>query len=135
MDLIRLAYASKRTISLNYDTVKQLIDTARINNKAEDVTGILVNFGPIFFQVLEGPCINVNRIFQRISRDERHEQIQVVYCREIGQRYFPDWSMRSVNLSNDSDQLTKYYLTEKEGFHPHLASHFIIELVARYTKA
>jgi len=44
--------------------------------------------------MLEGPRDNVTETFARIERDERHVNVTELFCREIDQRLFPDWSMR-----------------------------------------
>jgi hypothetical protein len=47
---------------------------------------------------LEGSQVGVNQVFNKISRDPRHNQIIIVSYDLVAERAFADWSMRGVGL-------------------------------------
>jgi hypothetical protein len=78
--------------------LRALVRESADNNRAAGITGMLLLAGAQFLQVLEGPCNAVNRLFMRIVKDSRHEEIELITFEEIGPRYFDDWSMSLVDL-------------------------------------
>ena len=52
--------------------------------------------------MLEGSPEVVGAVFERISRDERHEDVRVITDAVEPQRVFSDWAMASV-LPGESD--------------------------------
>ena len=58
-----------------------------------------------FLQVLEGEFEAVNAIFERISRDVRHENVQVISFAEIEKRKFSEWAMHGIGLFDLNHEL------------------------------
>jgi len=50
--------------------------------------------------VLEGPASAVNALFEKISRDLRHEQCVVLADESISQRQYKDWGMTQAKLAD-----------------------------------
>lgn len=44
-------------------------------------------------QLLEGPKALVNAALERISRDDRHTEIQTLVSQQVSERMFGDWAM------------------------------------------
>ena len=101
-DLYHLAYVSDARLAdpedrpdprfLEY-SLKKILETARKNNKATEVTGALLYTGKHFAQVLEGPQRAVNHWFQLISQDLRHGNVTPLFYERITERQFDGWSM------------------------------------------
>ena len=47
-----------------------------------------------FGQILEGPRAEVTKMWEKIQRDPRHQQVRLLKLEEIEKRSFPAWSMR-----------------------------------------
>ena len=57
-------------------------------------------FTLFFYQLLEGPRDQIDTLYQRISKDPRHEQV-ILLESEIGdfERICPDWAMQKIDLT------------------------------------
>ena len=97
--LYRLVYCSCNLIarsSADVDAeqeIRSILTTARRRNKADNVTGALLFTASGFAQVLEGPREVVERTFERIAADKRHNDVTVLSFTPFDHRSFPDWSM------------------------------------------
>jgi hypothetical protein len=74
-----------------------------------------------FLQALDGKFEDVNSVFRRIARDDRHKDLSIVGFSLIDARLFGGWGMRGVgafdfNLAIE-DELKKKYGQEEGGIH------------------
>lgn len=80
-----------------------IFDVARANNQELQVTGALLVTDHYFVQTLEGDEDRVRALFDRIRRDERHEEIMLV-AEEAGvERVFGQWAMARVSAAGGPD--------------------------------
>jgi hypothetical protein len=58
-----------------------------------------------FFQIIEGPEENIDRLFATILKDPRHEKI-ITLGIQIGdlQRLFLGWNMKEINLDTTTSE-------------------------------
>lgn len=98
MGLISLTYISAAPRNLSPMALIDILETSRRKNPANNVTGLLVFQNSIFVQVLEGDERDVDATFQRIEKDERHQNVKVIERVSIERRAFPGWSMGFKNL-------------------------------------
>lgn len=94
MRLCHAAYFSRRSESDQQD-VADIVGHAQARNAERNVTGGLVVHGGYFFQVLEGDRQVLTRLITRIFQDPRHTGCELLLFDEIGERMFPDWTMRA----------------------------------------
>jgi Sensors of blue-light using FAD len=73
--------------------MSSILSSARRNNQAADITGLLLFNGKRFLQVLEGPADAVTATYARIAQDPRHRAQVVLSRKRVAQREFGDWSM------------------------------------------
>ncbi|WP_281543618.1 BLUF domain-containing protein [Grimontia sp. SpTr1] len=107
--MIRLIYASSATVEFTESKLMQLLGKSRQNNGQLAVSGLLLYAKGNFFQVLEGEEHNVDKLYQKIEQDDRHNRVVVLDRSEIKKRAFPDWSMGFRNLETfDKSQLRGY---------------------------
>lgn len=90
---LHLVYASAASPPPSKSDLLDILQTSRRNNRAADVTGLLLYSGGTFIQALEGPPERVRETFERIARDPRHRGAQVLLREPKEQRYFPEWEM------------------------------------------
>lgn len=98
--MYRLMYLSTATVRFSDEELEELLNIARVKNKAKGVTGLLIMKGRSFLQCLEGEEKDVLEIFETISKDKRHDSIIEVIEENEGGRYFPDWSMGYKNINH-----------------------------------
>lgn len=91
-DLLQILYISTVTPKESVDLMS-ILAVARRNNRAQDITGLLMFNGKRFLQVLEGPTSPVEETFARIRRDSRNRAHVILSRKVVEQREFGDWSM------------------------------------------
>ena len=98
--MIRLLYLS--TFCATHGVVKQILvdilEVSKKNNLALGITGVLVNAGGMFLQILEGPEQQVLRKYVEILDDKRHTDCRIVLITTIEERAFPNWAMGLLNI-------------------------------------
>jgi len=93
MQLTQLLYASTICDDLPVDEIKTILKSARKNNPASGLTGLLYFNRRYFLQCIEGARTEVNEAFHRIQQDTRHKNIVILHYEEISERCFPSWGM------------------------------------------
>ena len=103
--LHRLVYLSRNRIAgTAIDAeITAILATARRNNARHGVTGALLFSADTFAQVLEGPLAAIERTFERIQCDARHDDVTVLQIVPIKRRAFPDWSMAFAGTALSRD--------------------------------
>ena len=96
MYLVRLLYASKVKAGFTPADLQSVLEAARRHNVKKGISGLLAFNGDYFLQVLEGGREAVNRLYQSIACDGRHEDILLLQLSEVSERMFPRWSMAYV---------------------------------------
>lgn len=79
--------------------VFSILQRARIKNSRLQITGILLNDGTSFFQILEGNEEVVEELFSTIAEDTRHVNVVVIVKEAISERVFKDWTMGYAQLN------------------------------------
>jgi hypothetical protein len=99
-NMLSLIYVSTSVEIMNNDELLDILKKSHENNKAGNVTGMLLYKGGNFMQVLEGPDDVVNAIFEKVKKDPRHKDVMVISREQIQTRQFPSWEMAFQNLDN-----------------------------------
>jgi Sensors of blue-light using FAD len=94
--LIRLAYASRSLELVTQSMLDSILNTSRKNNSINGITGLLCTNNTLFLQMLEGGRKEVNDTYNRIARDPRHTDVQLLHFEEVSERKFSGWSMGKV---------------------------------------
>lgn len=103
--MYRIMYLSTAVIPFSDEELEALLEVARVNNKKRGVTGLLILKGRSFLQCLEGNKEDVEAIYEKIKKDERHDSLIKVVEEDDVSPYFPDWSMGYKNF-NHMDAVT-----------------------------
>lgn len=106
-DLIyELTYKSTMADAIGAKEIEEIIDEASLTNKKHHITGCLVCQNNNFFQLLEGSKSNVLLIYDKIKKDPRHNNLEVLTRKINSHRFFPQWSMA---LLSDKDELKETF--------------------------
>ena len=97
--LKRIKYISRSASPLSVEEVEEIRIVSERNNRRDGITGVLVETGGLFFQVIEGPEDSVDRLYKRISSDPRHKELFLLNVMHgVDSRLFPGWAMKTVRL-------------------------------------
>ena len=104
----RITYISKITNPLSNKEIETIGEISSQNNMQINITGTLVFFEKMFFQIIEGEDKAVDRLYEKIGNDPRHHDILRLKTEyEINDRLFPTWNMKTINLDNSVDDLLR----------------------------
>jgi hypothetical protein len=121
--IFQILYCSRNRLTGTPESLRAQIDgilrASRRNNAAAGVTGALFHNALCFAQVLEGPFLEVQRVFERLQLDPRHAELVVLRSGYTAERAFDGWSMahvpeREVDLTS-LDQGALSRLTSEDG--------------------
>ena len=112
--LVQLTYASRTAGILGASDVKDILAASKRNNTPIGVTGALCLNNGIFLQQLEGDKAEVNALYHRILRDERHRDPAILDFAEIAHRRFGGWSMGLLSSVEENRQVFLKYSVSRE---------------------
>ena len=119
--LVRLLYASRAVPAVDHEALLAILRRSKADNPDAGITGVLCFSEGIFLQVLEGGREAVNRLYNRIAADPRHQDVTLLSYEEIGERRFAGWSMGQVDMSLLNPALLLKY-SEKPALDPFTVS-------------
>jgi Sensors of blue-light using FAD len=99
--MYQLIYVSSARELFSKEELLSILKKSRENNTRVGVTGLLLYKEGNIMQLLEGEKTVVDRIFNRVSEDDRHFNVITLFRGEVPEREFPDWSMGFHDLMSD----------------------------------
>src|SRR5512132_3247327 len=99
MKLTSLTYTSLARLDLQTTDLEDIHRTAREQNSADGITGLLVFNGTHFLQIIEGSEKAIEDLVDRLRKDSRHSGFEIRDKRKIERRSFPDWRMELVQVN------------------------------------
>lgn len=93
MTLHTIIYSSREKTALSDEQKQELLEGARQHNSENGITGMLLYFDMVFFQVLEGPEDSLRALYAKIQNDPRHQDVTAHVDEAVSERLFPSWSM------------------------------------------
>ena len=111
--MYRIIYKSRSVAPLDWDLVLSITDASEETNTRCGVTGVLLASRTHYLQVLEGNFEDVNAVFRRIARDDRHTELSIVSFSVVDARLFAGWGMRGIgafdfNTAIEAELMEKY---------------------------
>ncbi|MBK8490859.1 MAG: BLUF domain-containing protein [Saprospirales bacterium] len=104
----RITYISRISHPLSIKEIEAIGNISSQNNLQVNITGLLVYFEKLFFQIIEGEDKEVDQLFKKIGKDPRHRDILRLKTEyEVRERLFPTWSMKTINLDHNVDELLR----------------------------
>ena len=109
--LTRLVYRSRSllagTKSDRLAQIEAILQTARPRNHATGITGLLHFDGASFKQIIEGSPDGVERLYEAIACDGRHEELVILELKAVQEREHAAWSMAFVAaITEEEDEPT-----------------------------
>jgi hypothetical protein len=98
MALAQLVYVSRGGRELRGAVLTHLARQSATDNAKRDISGVLLACGPHLMQLLEGEVTEIVDLYEKIRRDPRHSEIELLICKNVNKRLCPDWGMELVDL-------------------------------------
>jgi Sensors of blue-light using FAD len=92
--LATLTYRSRAVAPMLTSDLDAMTQAAQARNRKEGLTGMMIYDDGRFFQWLEGPAAGLERVWQSVSQDPRHTNIEVLGQQAARTRLFGDWAMK-----------------------------------------
>lgn len=117
MSLSRLLYTSRCALTdddpiVREGKVREIAAHSASRNAAAVLTGALLYVNNTFVQVLEGPVKAVERSFEAICCDFRHDDIKLIDLLPAKERLFSNWNMAFLSAGQDTTLKTRGDLEE-----------------------
>jgi hypothetical protein len=125
MNLTRLIYTSIAFPGINLAILEEILLSAEKNNSKKKITGALCYGSGQFLQVLEGDQSTISALYNYVSQDKRHFEVEIIEVTSIKKRDFEQWSMQYVyfNTLTNANQLSMVKrITHSDKFSPRLWS-------------
>ena len=87
-------YISKPTY-FDHLVLDDILTKSRSNNPAIGVTGNLIYHADLFLQLLEGPHLAVQKLYETILADSRHADVVKLRDETFSRRLFASWAMKN----------------------------------------
>ena len=107
--LKHVIYISRPT-HFDHLVLDDILIKSRSNNPAIGVTGNLIYHADLFLQLLEGPHLAVQKLYETILADSRHADIVKLRDETFTRRLFASWAMK--NDSHQSWMLSRSEITQ-----------------------
>ena len=91
--LIELTYVSEPAQEMSFLGLMRLLYHSYLRNTSMGITGALIFENNRFGQVIEGPRIQIEDLWERIQKDTRHKNIHLIDSKPIVHRSFSKWTM------------------------------------------
>lgn len=134
-----ILYTSKATSAESNASVPKslprILNKARKNNSANNISGLLIFRNGRYLQILEGPAARVEHLFKKIKSDKRHEDVLLINEFAIEKQSFKGTGMNLDSDGKYSQQLASFIEMHNEVLQDmptincqHLKNHFGINI-------
>lgn len=99
--LYHFVYCSRAANGVDDLEVQRIVESAQRHNLAHGITGILAFGSGVFFQWIEGPAAEVQKLIASLHGDARHYDIvSLEQSEEKRARLYPNWEMEKVEAED-----------------------------------
>ncbi|MGE0775134.1 MAG: BLUF domain-containing protein [Sphingomonadaceae bacterium] len=102
--MLQIVYISSAAPGFESQNIDQILASARKNNSANHITGLLFHDGVRFLQALEGEDALVWQTYSRILEDPRHRAVVQLSQRQIDKREFGSWAMAAQKVGGGNSE-------------------------------
>ena len=103
--MFSLVYRSVASPMFDNLQIRDMLGKARQFNQENKITGCLLCYHGEFIQYLEGSQIKVLNLFDKIQKDKRHSEVEILSHGYIERREFKQWHMAYEDFARDNDDL------------------------------
>lgn len=117
---VRLAYASTATANpahIRNDLI-QIFESAQQYNFNHQLTGVLLYGNGYFFQYIEGRKPEVDRLYQHLLKDLRHQGVSLLFYDVAEQLKFDQWGACYTHFEPSIEHFFRQH--QLAGFNPYL---------------
>ncbi len=101
LPLYTFVYCSRAADDVDAVEVGRIVEQAQRRNLARGITGVLVFGSGIFFQWIEGPPIQMQKLIANLRGDPRHHDVVPLdWSEEKRARLYPNWEMEQVEADD-----------------------------------
>ena len=94
--LAHIVYKSRCRTGTTEAELEALRERFAAHNRAHEITGVLLCDGVYFLQVLEGKRLAVEKLYQRIVGDPRHDEVTTLLSSPVPRRIFAGSGMHLI---------------------------------------
>jgi hypothetical protein len=99
--LYHFVYCSRAADGVDDAEVGRIVESAQRHNLARGITGVLVYGSGVFFQWIEGPAAEIQKLVASLYGDARHYDIVTLsQSEEERERLYPNWDMEKVEAED-----------------------------------
>ena len=99
--LCTFVYCSRAAEGVDDAEVGRIVEAAQRSNLARDITGVLVFGNGVFFQLIEGPSAQIQKLMATLHSDPRHyDVVSLDWSEERRERLYPNWEMERVTADD-----------------------------------
>ncbi len=99
--LYHFVYCSRAADGVDDVEVERIVEWAQRHNLARGITGMLAFGSGVFFQWIEGPAAEVQKLIASLHGDSRHYDIvSLEQSEEKRERLYPNWAMEKVEAED-----------------------------------
>jgi hypothetical protein len=99
--LYHFVYCSRAADGVDDLEVGRIVEWSQRHNLARDITGMLAFGSGVFFQWIEGPAVEVQKLIASLHSDSRHYDIvSLEQSEEKRERLYPNWAMEMVEAED-----------------------------------
>lgn len=98
-----LLYISNASRELHVDDIKYILEHAAATNISKNISGFLLYKNDNFVQLLEGSKEIVEETYQKISRDDRHDNAIILLREQIRERNFKGYRSAFNVFDNNAE--------------------------------
>ena len=99
--LYSFVYCSRAAEGVDDVEFGRIVESAKRHNLARGITGMLVFGSGVFFQWIEGPAAEIQKLIASLHSDSRHYDIvSLSHSEEERERLYPNWEMERVEAED-----------------------------------
>ncbi len=99
--IFELSYKSKASNVMSISDLENIVAEAVVNNLNNSITGALVYYSNMFFQIIEGSKSHILGLYEKLLADKRHYDVELIWQGIKPSRTFGDWSMAFLGEKAD----------------------------------
>ena len=104
--LVQIIYVSRSSVNATANftgiepKIARILAKSRLNNRKNGLVGVLYFGDGCFFQCLEGSEVEIDKLYDKLLQDPRHNSLKLISRKQITHLSFTNWAIKYVPLEN-----------------------------------